>query len=1015
PLAEDAAAQLALTVAPSDAAGVHLESARVVARADGPRWTLSSASARGAGVSVLASGEGEGARLAADLRATLEGRPPHPPGGGAGRLPDIRGGGALAVHVEGTWPDVEVTAHGQVAQLRAGAARVGRATLEAHVRDPVRLPAGHLTVRARGVRLGGEAPALDSVVLSATGDRRRLRVDGAVAGPRVRGNLRARGTLSPSEIDVALQALALDFTTARYRQTLDLKQQARVRFRPGDSVRWEGLAVHGAGFRFTGDLRSDGVYRFAPAGRRPVAALTLALRQAAIDGFNPVDADLDASLSRQRAAVKLQAALPAARAQVRLDADLPLVVPRAGPPRLAEHGDVHVDLRTNEVHLETLPVVEKALRRQGVSGGVAALSATINGDIAHPDARLAFDLRDVMYRNIRGHGRDSRLKTIPGLGGSLTVETPPGAVRATAVLRIRNAGVLTADARLAAELRRLLDGADVRRVPVTATIGIPGFALASLADFTDELKGLSGQLSGQLHLTGTLARPSGTADLQIDGAKVDDLAFRDVRLQGQAGGGRVSATLNIVEATGGTLTGSLALDRAAGDRLQATARGQNLDLRFLRPFVATAREIAGQAQLSATVGGTLAAPQIDASLTVDKGRLGLIGQPTFSDVRVAATLKPGRADLTTLEMRSGSGSLSASGWVGLDGFQPRRAVLRGHAHRFLVAAAGSTGALVDGDFAADAVLRRDLVSGAAQIPRAQVWLPKGPGGGGGRDLQKIGAHDDVRFVDEAARAAEERQLADAAAASPRRIDLGVRTGTVYVRGKDLDIELDSTLKLGSVPSGPRTGAPTLSGGIHIRRGRINIQGQRFDFDRGDVNFDGSPDFNPRLDIVLQRQYSDARVVVQLTGTPRKPELKLTSDPPIYDQAQIVSLILTGQPGGQPSTGKSFDPTAAVATAVLSRLADQIAPEIGLDVLRVESVDVRNQEGESTGATDMRVELGKYISDRIYVSYAHVFGAPDTANQNEAHVEYRVTRRWMVETIFGDAGVGGVDALWTLRY
>ena len=45
----------------------------------------------------------------------------------------------------------------------------------------------------------------------------------------------------------------------------------------------------------------------------------------------------------------------------------------------------------------------------------------------------------------------------------------------------------------------------------------------------------------------------------------------------------------------------------------------------------------------------------------------------------------------------------------------------------------------------------------------------------------------------------------------------------------------------------------------------------------------------------------------------------------------------------------------------------------------------------------------------------MFGAPETQNANEAHVEYWMTRRWMLETVFGDAGVGGVDALWVFRY
>ncbi|MDB4980045.1 MAG: hypothetical protein JWM82_797, partial [Myxococcales bacterium] len=95
--------------------------------------------------------------------------------------------------------------------------------------------------------------------------------------------------------------------------------------------------------------------------------------------------------------------------------------------------------------------------------------------------------------------------------------------------------------------------------------------------------------------------------------------------------------------------------------------------------------------------------------------------------------------------------------------------------------------------------------------------------------------------------------------------------------------------------------------------------------------------------------------------------------------------------------------------------DEIAPQLGLDVLRVESVKQVNDEGYATGDSDTRVEVGKYISDRVYLSYAHVFAAPQDANQNEAHVEYRLTRRWMLESVFGDAGMGGVDALWTYRF
>jgi translocation and assembly module TamB len=84
-------------------------------------------------------------------------------------------------------------------------------------------------------------------------------------------------------------------------------------------------------------------------------------------------------------------------------------------------------------------------------------------------------------------------------------------------------------------------------------------------------------------------------------------------------------------------------------------------------------------------------------------------------------------------------------------------------------------------------------------------------------------------------------------------------------------------------------------------------------------------------------------------------------------------------------------------------------------VRIANVQQRTTEGQITGQTDTRVEIGRYVGDRIYLSYAHVFGASDTQNSNEAQIEYRLTGRWIVETVLGDSGVGGIDALWTHRY
>jgi hypothetical protein len=1053
-------AVLALELLPSHLGGYDFAGSRVAASVAGDRWEVARAVLmRTTGASLTLEGHGAGNDVAAALGLVVAGplrqRPAATGLAGRGRI-DVHAGGTiadhLAVEIKGNlagvrvgpsraeslrvladarmqreagspMSDAKLSAHGRMALagLRMGETRLRDGDLSFDVRGTPARPSGTVEVRARDVVGGSGWPAIASLALAASGSPGgELTVRAAADGPRLHAGARAHGTATPDAADVSLDALSLDVTTSAYRQKVDLDRPARIRFRSGEELAVDHLAVHGAGARFTGSaVLERASYRLSPSHREPLAHLALALHQVSVGGLTPTDARLDATLAERRAKIQLDATMPSADAQLHLDADLPM---RKGPggPRLASRGPTVVHIKSNKIRLQAIPYVERKLAREGITGGTASIELSVSGDIAHPDARGAFDVRDVMYRNIAGLGRDSTLKTVPGLGGSLAIDTRPGNSKIDARILIRNTGILDAEVQSSTDLGQIIAGTDLDTLPIRASLHIPRFRLASLADFSDGFKGLQGELYGQVALSGTVRRPSGRADLAIDNAQVDAVRFQQVKLHADGDKGQLTASLSAQQVTAGRLDGSLTLERNKSDHLRAFLTGKDLDVGFARLFLTNVRELGGIAQVSASAEGTVQAPKIRASLTLDKGRIGVTGQPTFHDVRVNATLRPGRVDLHELQMQSGGGRFDGKGWAllgGPSGLAPRSAVFTARAHRFLVAAAGSTGAQIDGDLAVNAALREDILSGKVEIPDANVWLPKGPPTGSGRALQKVGPHPDVHFVDETALAAAERDRDKRrrAAASALKLAVVASARPVYIRGKDLDVEVRSEVKIGTVPSGPHAGAPTISGGIHIPRGRINIQGQRFDFDHGNVTFNGSSEVNPELDLKLTRQYPEALVIIELRGTPKKPQLHLTSDPSVYDQAQIVSLILTGQTGGQPSSGKSFDPTAAVATAVLSKLADQVAPALGLDVLRVEGQDVKNDKGEATGDTDTRVEVGKYVTERIYLSYAHVFGAPDNANQNEAHVEYRMTRRVVMETVFGDAGQGGLDTLWTYRF
>ena len=42
-------------------------------------------------------------------------------------------------------------------------------------------------------------------------------------------------------------------------------------------------------------------------------------------------------------------------------------------------------------------------------------------------------------------------------------------------------------------------------------------------------------------------------------------------------------------------------------------------------------------------------------------------------------------------------------------------------------------------------------------------------------------------------------------------------------------------------------------------------------------------------------------------------------------------------------------------------------------------------------------------------------APEEKNLNEAQIEYRLGRRWLLEAFFGDRGVAGADVVWSKKY
>ena len=157
------------------------------------------------------------------------------------------------------------------------------------------------------------------------------------------------------------------------------------------------------------------------------------------------------------------------------------------------------------------------------------------------------------------------------------------------------------------------------------------------------------------------------------------------------------------------------------------------------------------------------------------------------------------------------------------------------------------------------------------------------------------------------------------------------------------------------------------------------------------------------------------VFVTIRGQGKEFTIKPTSEPPL-PETEIYTLLATGRRTLRAGSGASMN-QGQVASVLGSLLASQarkaLAAKLPLDVLSIEA-------GEE-GLTDARLEVGKYLTDNLYLGYRGRLGSPQNQsstrreNNNAVRLEYQFSPRWSLEGEYGDAQQGGADVIWSKDY
>jgi translocation and assembly module TamB len=306
---------------------------------------------------------------------------------------------------------------------------------------------------------------------------------------------------------------------------------------------------------------------------------------------------------------------------------------------------------------------------------------------------------------------------------------------------------------------------------------------------------------------------------------------------------------------------------------------------------------------------------------------------------------------------------------------------------------------VSGDVSVRGSLTAPDVSGRLEIERAVIRPASLPASG-----PSIPHDPTIQVAGLPARADEQPPApAGTEVRGPLTLALQVEIArNAWIRRNDANIEIGGQLSLTKAANeGVRA-----SGEIRLLRGWYAFQGRRFTLDQGTITFAGATPPKPTFDITAVYRTRDYRIEVRITGSAEKPNLTLSSDPPL-EQADVLSVLLFGKPASQLGRGQSV----ALQQQALQLAAGYVMPELRtsvMDALGLDTLEVEMPQG--TGGA--RVSAGRYVAEDVFVSLGQEFGRRAAQVMG---VEYDLGANVSVRGSTTTRGNSAIDLFWRYRY
>ncbi|MEO5618262.1 MAG: translocation/assembly module TamB domain-containing protein [Candidatus Eisenbacteria bacterium] len=535
--------------------------------------------------------------------------------------------------------------------------------------------------------------------------------------------------------------------------------------------------------------------------------------------------------------------------------------------------------------------------------------------------------------------------------------------------------------------------------------------------------GWSGRVSGDLTVGGRPADPALVAAFEVQPFGWREFRMDKLSVKATLADRRLSVAPLEMSRAGlvSTVTGTMPLRLALGEKVQIPeapmnwqAQIPNGDLAILPGFVPQIGWSRGRFDLNATMTGTAKQPRLAGSVAVRDGAVRLaereeVLEALSADLRFDET----RLTLDSLRARQGrDGQVTGSGAIDLKGMTVSGYRFELALRDFTASESGLYAAKLNGDF---------VITNGRRV--RGVSLPQVTGQ---VDVQRAVVLFDF------ANQSETQMLA----ASTRplfwtyRVQVDARRN-LHWQPPDGDLEFSADLTLEQT-----TDSLLIYGDLRGERGNYYFLSNRFKVVRADLNFDNENGVNPQLDIEAVARVvplqggavgdlgssSDRphEVTARITGRAAEPQVSFTSDPPDWDEPQILRELTVGRfinKSGTPST----DPFDHYLTRAINRTVSAEMSRAFKGYINEWALE-REQGGLLQGQGDLVLGVGTQLTPSLSLRYRQVlpgFGRPTTTGsdagnlfQRQVEAEYRLSRFFYLSTELAQRRLGSASAAQT---